>query len=372
MNIDDVVLNFVKITRTCINKENLLEIEQNRIKAIYNNCLSSIIKDFDADIIPSLIICNTYNKYSAVLPVKLKQNKYKYYILYDHYLHEVNQLFNAIYFDENDSGHDIWKLSYELFAEDAFLEKDDVLLSYYGLNKVALGPFEINVDSQENSDFISNIQDHYIIGHELGHWIYKAVNNTANYDFFNINLGENWNIFLEDIQDILYELYTEYEKKFNDKDYVVLIREQRSIINENSGILEECFSDAIAYAMIFSYIQVEYNNEINKKQMAGQSLLLELMNLQLLAMQHMTVSEESFESSVSIRLGFFRNYIGLYFEHSEKQFEKMLQNTIIRYENRITNLMLECFNELEKRVSNIYDALIDAEGLLDVSKVLGL
>lgn len=34
--------------------------------------------------------------------------------------------------------------------------------------------------------------------------------------------------------------------------------------------------------------------------------------------------------------------------------------------------MLECFNELEKRADNIYDALIDINGLLDMSKVLGL
>ncbi len=372
MNIDDMVLKFVEISRTCNREDSLSETEYNKIKLLYNSCLSSIVKDFDSEFIPSLVICNTYNKYSTVLPVKLKQHKYKYYILYDHYLNEISRLFNAIYFDSNDAGHDIWKLSYELFAEDALLEKDYALLSYYGLNKIALGPFEINFESQKNLDFISDIQEHYIIGHELGHWIYKALNNTGNDNLFNINFDENWIALLKDIQDILCELYTVYEKKFKDKDYVELIHEQRSIINENSAILEECFADAIAYAIIFRYIQVEYNNEKNKKLMAGQALFLEIMNLQLLAMQHMTVSEESFESSVSIRLGLFRNYVGLYFEHNEKLFEDMIQNTVMRYENRITNLMLECFNELEKRADNIYDGLIDTDGLLDMSKVLGL
>lgn len=124
--------------------------------------------------------------------------------------------------------------------------------------------------------------------------------------------------------------------------------------------------------LIYNYIQVEFNNEINKKLLAGQALLLEIMNLQLLAMQHMTVSEESFESSVSIRLGFFRNYVGLYFEQVEKLFEEMIQNTVVRYENRITNLMIECFNELEKRADNIYDGLIDIDGLINMSKILGV
>lgn len=45
------------------------------------------------------------------------------------------------------------------------------------------------------------------------------------------------------------------------------------------------------FVIIFNYIQVEFNNEINKKLLAGQALFLEIMNLQLLAMQHMTVSE---------------------------------------------------------------------------------
>ena len=210
------------------------------------------------------------------------------------------------------------------------------------------------------------------IGHELGHWVYKVLNHTHTDDLFNINFNENWISLLKDIQDILCELYTEYEKKFIDKDYVILIQEQKSIINENSGVLEECFADAIAYAIIYNYIQVEFNNEINKKLLAGQALFLEIMNLQLLAMQHMTVSEESFESSVSIRLGFFRNYVGLYFEKVEKSFEEMIQNTVVRYENRITNLMIECFNDLEKRADNIYDGLTDIDGLINMSKILGL
>lgn len=96
------------------------------------------------------------------------------------------------------------------------------------------------------------------------------------------------------------------------------------------------------------------------------------MNLQLLAMQHMTVSEKSFESSVAIRLGFFRNYVGLYYEHNEKSFEEMIQTTAVRYENRITNLMIESFNELEKRAKNICADLIDTDGLINMGKILGL
>lgn len=91
-----MVSKFVEISRAHNQKDDFSENEYNRIKTIYDNCLSSIIKNFDAEFIPSLIICNTYNKYSTVLPVKMKQNKYKYYVLYDRYLNEINRLFNAI------------------------------------------------------------------------------------------------------------------------------------------------------------------------------------------------------------------------------------------------------------------------------------
>lgn len=34
--------------------------------------------------------------------------------------------------------------------------------------------------------------------------------------------------------------------------------------------------------------------------------------------------------------------------------------------------MIECFNELEKRADNIYDGLIDIDGLINMSKILGV
>jgi hypothetical protein len=137
-------------------------------------------------------------------------------------------------------------------------------------------------------------------------------------------------------------------------------------------ILEECFADAVAYAMTFAYVVLSYSNDINRKLLAGKALFLEMMNLQLLAMQHMYVSKESFEASTSIRVGFLRNYARLYFDGNEGLFDNMLEHTVVRYEERITNIMLECFSELEDRGDNIYDALSDEDGLLNLDKLMGL
>lgn len=367
---DKTVIKFVKSTRCSIEDDELSESEQIRLKYLFDDCISSIVKVRNKEIMPSFIICNTYNKYSVVMPVRVKKDKFKYYVLYDYHLTKINRFFDAIYLDKTDSAHDIWKLSYELFAEEALLENDKVLGMYYALNKTALGSFEANVNEQNNLDFIVKIQERYIVGHELGHWIYKMSENKSSENIFNITFDENWNKFLDDIQILLSELYEEYQKRFESKEYVEILHEQVTTVNENNEIQEECFADAIAYAMIFSYVDCNYLNDLEQKLLAGKALFLQMMNLQLLAMQKMTVSDESFEVSVSIRLTFLRNYSRLYFEGYEKCFDKMLEETVIRYEERITNLMLECFYELENRGDNIYNTLINEEDLLNMSKVL--
>ncbi len=372
MNIDENVMEFVKYSRYRTYADELSETEQTRLKALFDDCVSSIIKEYVEEFMPSFIICDTYNKHSTVLPVRIYQNDYKYYILYDCHLNQINRLLDALYLDNNDSAHDIWKLSYELFAEDALLEENEILVSYYGLNKVALGPFEVNVKEQTDLDFILDIQDRYVIGHELGHWIYKVSENKNAEGTFNISLDAEWLQFLENIKMLLCDLYEEYGEKFQSEEYIELIHEQRYLVNENNGILEECFADAVAYAMTFSYVALKYSDDLKQKLLAGKALFLEMMNLQLLAMQHMYVSEESFEAATSIRVGFLRNYARLYFEGNERLFDNMLEETVVRYEERITNIILECFSELEDRGDNIYDALIDTDGLLDFDRIIGL
>ncbi|ANU55355.1 hypothetical protein I5Q82_02860 [Acutalibacter muris] len=370
MNIDDVVLEFIRNARYSVHTNNLSETEEARLKALFDDCLSLVANHHNKALIPTFILCDTYNKYSAVLPVRFKRNEYKYYLLYDIHLNRINRLLNAIYFSDQDSGHDIWKLSYQLFAEDSLLEEDEVLLSYFGLNKAALGSFEIAENSQADLNFILDIQERYIIGHELGHWIYKVLANTDISSIANIGFCEDPYMLLTDIKELLSELYKAYEKLFEKKEYVKLIHEQKELVLKNDGILGECFADAVAYAIVFAYVQIKYPNNKERLLLAGQSLFLEMMNLHLLAMQHMAVVEESFESSTSVRLGFLRNYAHLYFEENGELFNSMLEETVLRYEERITNPMLECFAELEQRADNIHSALKDVDGQLNMGFIL--
>lgn len=370
MNIDEMVMKFVKNSRKSVYNK-ISECEQKRLETLFDDCLCSVVKNLEHELLPTFIICKTFNKYSKILPVKRHQGKYKYYLLFDCYMNGINRVFDSIYLGESDSGHDVWKLAYELYAEEALINKDEILLPYYGLNNVALGPYDVDNEKNNILSFIMDIQERYIIGHELGHWVYKILGDPTAKDLINIIFHDNKDILIDEIKEILRETYSAYRQIFQKKEYIKLIDEQASIINESSEILEECFADAIAYAMIFAYIKEKHPIDREKQLLAGQALLLEMMTLQLLAMQHKAFSEESFESSTSIRLAFLRNYVGLYYEDDEMAFNCILEKTVIRYEERITNIMIECFSELENRADYIYNALIDSENTLDVTKLIG-
>lgn len=368
MTTDNMVLAFIGNSRCSIPYGDLSIPEEAKVKELYEECLNYVVNNQSEAYIPTFVLCNTYNKYSSLLPVRIRKNYFKYYLLYDAHLKEILRLFNALYFDNDNPGHDIWMLSYELFAEDALLEDDEILFAYYGLSKVALGHFEVTNHYQADWDFFLDIQEQYIIGHELGHWLFKISSDLEVSCNISLPLPE----MMEEIKLLLSEIYTAYEHTFQSQDYIELVHEQKSIVSKNSTILEECFADAIAYAITFSYVQSHHPGNQEKMLLAGQALFLEMMHLQLLAMQHMTTSEESFESATSIRLGFFRNYVHLYFEDTKEMFDRMLEETVMRYEERITNPILECFAELEDRANHIYDALIGSDGLLDPGRILGL
>ena len=137
MTTDTMILEFIRHSRHCIPNSNPSASIEASVKNLYLDCLDSIVNNQAEAYIPSLILTNTYDKYSTLMPIRVGKNQQKYYLLYDVHLKEILRLFNALFFDEEDPGHDLWKLSYELFAEDALLENEEILLSYYGLNTTA-------------------------------------------------------------------------------------------------------------------------------------------------------------------------------------------------------------------------------------------
>lgn len=367
---DEFVLKFLHNQRTFTSSELNASVDATPIEQLFDDILNSVIKTYDKKSLPKLIICRTLDKYSCVLPIKSNKNKYSYYIVYDQYLNEINRLFNALFMNEQDIGHDLWKFSYELFAEEAILSKQELLATYYGLNKIALGSFDVNINEFSTNGFICDIQQKYILAHEIGHWVYILSKQNNEIEMLNISGDLSW--LFEEIKDMLNSIYEQYSHAFKNEDYSFFIEEQSEIIHDKEGIIEECIADAIAFAYIFAYISEEFSDEPEIKLLTAQSLFLQMMNLQLLAMHHMTVSEETFENSTSIRISFFRNYIGLYFEDDINSFEEMIEQTVIRYEDRITDPMLECFHVLEDRGYQINMELIDTNEDINLHKIVGL
>ena len=71
MNIDENVVKFIKSSRCSVYTSELSESEETRLRVLFNDCLSAIINQYVEEFMPSFIICDTYNKYSTVLPVRL-------------------------------------------------------------------------------------------------------------------------------------------------------------------------------------------------------------------------------------------------------------------------------------------------------------
>ena len=177
---------------------------------------------------------------------------------------------------------------------------------------------------------------------------------------------------------MVYDIFRQYQTQFAGKDYFELIQEASASINDK--IIEECAADAIAISAVLQYIesfddedlaQMGFGNR-DLQSAALEAMLILFMNLQILAMQKMTVSPESFEIQSSIRLAFFRNYIYIYYEDMGSEFNRLLENTALRYEGRITNLILESFSELEERATNLDNKLTGWNTAIDTRMLMEL
>lgn len=343
MNTDSIMLDMLSRERICIEAK---PIDKDLIEEIFNQVIESIEAHNIIDIDIVLILCNSYNKYSSIKSTK-SRNGEKSYLLYDMHLQEINNRLNAVYLGRKDPGHDDWKLSYDLFAEEAILSQEDVLTTYFTLNEVALGEYEIRAEKLKEAKFWEAVQIRYVIAHEIGHWIYRVYKEKGEMDEWK----EIKNV-LDDVKTILIDVYEWFKNRYLDEAYQQVINEQRKIVDESDDIVEECFADAIAYASVMGYMSCT-NEQKNRKIQAGKALFVTMMNLQILAMHHMSVSTQSFEDNTSIRIAFFRQYLGLYFDDCKESFERMLESSVNRYEKRITNIMLDSFAELVKRSQNI-------------------
>lgn len=315
----------------------------------------------DSEII-RLFLCDSYNTYSQVCSVRLNDGSVKDYLVLDQHMDALNRIFNAIFLSENDSGHDVWKLAYELFMEERMVSRDNLLSAYFGMNKLALGDYDCQKElfSKENN-FLVYVQMAYIIGHEIGHWIQAVADTDKGAE--RLNLKDNVFYTRENILAILQDIYAAYEKQFQDKDYHKLIMEQKELLK--GSIVEECTADAIALAAVFALIDRMTDAELeslgfddeDSQLVALRAILIVMLNIQILAMARMTMSLDSYENEVSIRISFLRNYVYQYFEDIPDELNRELETVIQRYEHRITNVLLEAFSELEERMDELHERI---------------
>ncbi len=362
-NQKDFVVNWIKLSK--LHAGNHID-NSEHIQNVLNELLSTYYEiEFDI----TLINCRTLNKYSSILPVK-SNSLYSYYLVYDQYLENINNYFNLIYFSDIDTEHDLWKLSYELFAEEALINKQDVLATYYGIGQAALGPFEfLSEKKPEKIDFINAIQQKFIISHELGHCVYAGYKEITNKKS---SFANNIKYLYNKTYDILDLVYEQYLSVLQPPGYLEIIKKQNDLIHQNnSNIIEECFADALSYTTIFLYLSSKYKDNIQAKLDTIQAILLVLLNVQMLAIQHANFFESSYEDEISIRINFFHNFADAFFKDVDA-FEKIISQTEEIYDVKIVTPILECFSEFRKRKRNINNAFLQKNGEYDFGGVFGL
>ena len=346
---------------------------------IFDGVLYSALKDVFQDLHLTLCQCDTYNLYSEILPIQVKDSEMEYYLVYDRHMTIINRIFNAIYLQEEDAtGHDVWKLAYELFMESTILDDNHMCSTYFGMNKLALGDYESKeLWFKEEDNFMCYVQMAYVMGHEIGHWVYSISNDEKGSK--NLNLKDELSFTFQNIKDMVVEIFREFLETFKDKEYYQLILEGNKAINDR--IIEECFADAFAISVVLKLVN-EFDDEDLSQLGFGdrdpdsvtlEAMLVLFLNLQILAMHKMTVSSESFEIQTTIRLSFFRQYVQYYYEDMEDEFKNLLNVTVQRYEKKITNVILEAFSELEDRADLLEEKLSEWDSKeLDVSLFMEL
>lgn len=363
MSDTNIVFEFLKRTRISVESDDFKSCEED-IKKFYSLIVDACVQDSIDEEIPTLIIGETYNKYSQLLPIRFSNKQYKHFVLYDYHLEKLLKRFVTIVLADEDPGHDVWKLAYDLFSEEMLLNEEHLLFAYFRMNGIALGDYKIISKDDSNNQLIEKVQASYILAHEVGHWLYSMAMTGKEKQV--LNLSDNVQNVMDNCKELLIEIYEDYKTRFNDREYNVLIEEQKRIVYEDTRIIEECFADAIAYSYIVSYINAEHKT-VEARLMAVKALFIMMMSLQILSMSNLTFADESFENSVSIRLVFLRNYLSQYFEDISEEYLEVVETIVNRFEERVTNIILESFSELEDRADNIKEIIPDDDVISNVS-----
>ena len=341
--IDEMVAQFIDISRKHIPSTSVAEDSENeRIKNLFANIIPN--NTFWLEL--RLLICNTFNKYSVLLPIKSGENNI-YYLVFDKYLLEINRIFNALYLSSDNAYQDIWKLCYKLLGEEYFIIDDELISLYLTLNHRALGEFSITDDLKSlKNEFWIHIQEIYILVHELAHFSYTTASLAED-----IDMHEEINT---ELKNMLYKLKT-YSRESN---FSQLVEESISILgSKDISIIEECYCDGVAYLYVLEHIKAKYNKDNTIKFESLKALFICLLNMQLLTIFGTELNvEPDIKLTNSIRYLFFRIFIkNQLSENEEQHISKIFDDMATQYEERISREMLYCLATLEHRISNLQE-----------------
>lgn len=229
------------------------------------------------------------------------------------------------------------KFCYEMLMEEEVFQPDDTLLNYYSLRLIGLGKTEFADNVIRSGQILTEAQDLYRLGYEIGKWLYAI--GHSNSDAVPSAIREEVMCRKEETMRLLQEISVDTKKM--EECY--------------PWIIEACFADLVAYKYV-----MEHPGYADIQLRIAQALLMGLLNLQTIELPHIAEQDYlRFENHVRVRILFFHQYVGRYFSKNKKAYEEMYEQTWKEYNRKIIRVAEGHYRKLREERKNIEDFLAE-------------
>ena len=265
-------------------------------------------------------------------------------LLYDAYLIFLCGYLNTMYLSEKEVVGDVQRFISKVLAEECMIYKKDSAALYWALDYHSRNAYSIEEELLDEGKALSQmeqVQEWYIMAHEIGHWMfYKSTYRDSE--------------IAKKIKSGVKELICDYigqskASVMDGKGYQEYLDACMDEIYNENFIIEECVCDTFAYSFVFKKaISQKY-----KLENIIEAILLLYLNLEVFSMVNLTVSDfDTYDVETTIRLIFLKYYLKE-FAMTEECYQEVIQRAYFRYEERIMSQVLNFLEKADDMMENL-------------------
>lgn len=302
-----------------------------------------VIDYYKSEIKPELVLCNSFDKSATSM------NANGWYVVYDVHLSDILLLANKIYYGEY-SEKSSRKLIYRLYAEELLLinklnSSDYCLKKYLEL----VNPIGSNEISEKKIREITNIQELFVVSHELCHlYHFSTVDNKKR----KVLLDDKLDLFNKYFDDLMGE-------GLGNQDAVIfgLIKDY---LNVNKKLIEECICDIFATSYIMSNYMVLYPEYELTTTQISECIFLSISVLQLICFMKYELSSGDQDKSeykdleLTIRQTILMKYISDYYFEFDSNNCELFELERPKWQKKYNDRIMSVFRNVSDDVFQKY------------------